>query len=294
MLDDDALPPAGMLPQRGRARSGAFLSDDDVMAHDLAALHASLEGKPLPPAADGDGIGGSSRRDRDRDASVGGGLAGAGNGSAAAAGGASGSRPGSARGQLSKKTIKIMTSLDTATARPPELAEAGEQRHVETEEEAAERELAEAERRRRAAEAAGSADDGDGAASGAGAAAGGAGTSGAAAAKRPGTGGSGTRGRRADDKEYEILIKLLLLGDGGVGKTSIMLRYSEDKFSTSLLSTAGVDYKSQYLDIEGKRVKCQIWDTAGQQRFHVITQAYYKGAHGIVLVYDVSDPHEER
>jgi len=106
---------------------------------------------------------------------------------------------------------------------------------------------------------------------------------------KPGAGGGGGAG---GEKEYDVMVKLLLLGDGGVGKTSLMLRYSEDKFSTSLLATAGVDFKTQMLEIEGKRVKCQIWDTAGQARFHAITQAYYKAAHGIVLVYDASDPSE--
>jgi small GTP-binding protein len=110
-----------------------------------------------------------------------------------------------------------------------------------------------------------------------------------------GSSGGGDKGKKAGkdgDKEFDIAIKLLLLGDSGVGKTSLMMRYAEDKFSNSLLSTAGVDYQTQYLDIDGRRVKCQIWDTAGQQRFHVITQAYYKGAHGIVLVYDAADPSE--
>ena len=98
--------------------------------------------------------------------------------------------------------------------------------------------------------------------------------------------------RPADDKDYDVLVKLLLLGDGGVGKTSLMLRFSEDKFSSSLLSTAGVDYKTQHLDIDGRKVKLQLWDTAGQARFHTITQSYYKSAHGIVLVYDAADASE--
>ncbi|CAM9880082.1 unnamed protein product, partial [Ectocarpus sp. 12 AP-2014] len=80
-------------------------------------------------------------------------------------------------------------------------------------------------------------------------------------------------------------IRILLLGDSGVGKTSLMTRFSEDKFAPTLISTAGV----QTLDINGKRVRCQIWDTAGQERFHVITRTYYRGAHGIALAYDVTD-----
>ena len=116
------------------------------------------------------------------------------------------------------------------------------------------------------------------------------------AARRPGGGGVASGGGHArrgkggkDEPEYDLLIKLLLLGDSGVGKTSLLLRYSEDKFAPSLLATAGVDYKTAFLDVDGLTVKCQIWDTAGQQRFHVITQAYYKSAAGIALVYDASD-----
>lgn len=106
------------------------------------------------------------------------------------------------------------------------------------------------------------------------------------------TAGGRRRPAGPNDKGFDYLVKLLLLGDSGVGKTSLLLRYSDDKFQPSLLSTAGVDYKTQMLDIDGQTVKCQIWDTAGQQRFHVITQAYYRGAHGIVLVYDASDASE--
>lgn len=105
--------------------------------------------------------------------------------------------------------------------------------------------------------------------------------------------GGSRRGTR-DDREYDVSVKLLMLGDAGVGKTSLMLRFSENKFAANTLSTAGVDFKTAFLDIEGKKVKCQIWDTAGQQRFHVITHSYYKNAQGIVLIYDASDTTEER
>ncbi|CAN0149113.1 unnamed protein product, partial [Laminaria digitata] len=88
---------------------------------------------------------------------------------------------------------------------------------------------------------------------------------------------------------FDHTIRILLLGDSGVGKTSLMTRFSEDKFAPTMISTAGVDFKVQTLDINGKRVRCQIWDTAGQERFHVITRAYIRGAHGIALAYDVTD-----
>ena len=211
-------------------------------------------------------------------------------------------------GQLSKKTISMLTDLAAAASGAPSEYESPHE-HVLSEMELAERELA-VDERKRSSEV-------------------GATTTalpvsaGGIASLKP---GAGQRKQKGDDKDYDVLIKLLLLGDGGVGKTSLMLRYSEDKFSSSLLATAGVDYKTQFLDVDGKRVKCQIWlvkilltqlkrfseasgcglnahtstnafnphssnhffcshlrDTAGQQRFHVITQAYYRGGKACVV-----------
>ncbi|KUF78741.1 GTP-binding protein ypt2 [Phytophthora nicotianae] len=84
-------------------------------------------------------------------------------------------------------------------------------------------------------------------------------------------------------------LKLLLLGDSGVGKTSLMRVFSGDEFSESMLATAGVDFKLRHINVADEAITLQIWDTAGQERFHRITATYYKGANGIVLVYDVSD-----
>lgn len=95
-----------------------------------------------------------------------------------------------------------------------------------------------------------------------------------------------------DKPAFDLHIKLLMLGDGGVGKTSLLTRYAEDKFVPGLLATAGVAFQTQYITVEGRTIRLDIWDTAGQERFHVITQAYYAGAHGIILVYDVSDKDE--
>ena len=89
--------------------------------------------------------------------------------------------------------------------------------------------------------------------------------------------------------DYDYLFKLLLIGDSGVGKSCILLRFADDTFSDSYISTIGVDFKIRTLTIAGKRVKLQIWDTAGQERFRTLTTAYYRSAHGIVLVYDVND-----
>merc|ERR1711959_277527 len=88
---------------------------------------------------------------------------------------------------------------------------------------------------------------------------------------------------------YDVLMKLLLISDSGVGKSSVLLRYCDDVFETSFLSTIGIDFKIRTIELDDKKVKLQIWDTAGQERFRTITQAYYRGAMGIILVYDVTD-----
>ncbi|ORX96669.1 ras-domain-containing protein [Basidiobolus meristosporus CBS 931.73] len=88
---------------------------------------------------------------------------------------------------------------------------------------------------------------------------------------------------------YDHLIKLLLIGDSGVGKSCLLLRFSDDSFTPSFITTIGIDFKIRTIDLDGKRIKLQIWDTAGQERFRTITTAYYRGAMGIVLVFDVTD-----
>jgi len=75
-----------------------------------------------------------------------------------------------------------------------------------------------------------------------------------------------------------------------VGKTSLLNKYSDDKFKTAYIQTIGIDFKVKVLDMDKKRFKVQIWDTAGQERFRSITLSYLRGAQGILLVYDVSDP----
>ena len=74
-----------------------------------------------------------------------------------------------------------------------------------------------------------------------------------------------------------------------MGKSCCLLRFSEDSFTPSFITTIGIDFKIRTIELDGKRVKLQIWDTAGQERFRTITTAYYRGAMGILLVYDVTD-----
>ena len=91
-------------------------------------------------------------------------------------------------------------------------------------------------------------------------------------------------------QQKEFLYKILLLGDTSVGKTCFLMRYTDNTFQEIHISTIGLDYKLKNVQLEdGKIVKIQIWDTAGQDRFRSITKNYYKGAHGIILIYDVTD-----
>jgi Ras-related protein Rab-1A len=90
-------------------------------------------------------------------------------------------------------------------------------------------------------------------------------------------------------EEYDYLIKVLLIGDSGVGKSCLLLRFVDDRYESNYIATIGIDFRIKTLIINGKRVKIQIWDTAGQERFRSITSSYYRGAMGIILVYDITD-----
>ena len=89
--------------------------------------------------------------------------------------------------------------------------------------------------------------------------------------------------------KYDYLFKLLIIGESGVGKTCLLLRFTDDSFTANHLTTIGIDFKIKIITLENKLIKLQIWDTAGQERFRTITKTYYKGAHGIILTYDVTD-----
>ena len=92
----------------------------------------------------------------------------------------------------------------------------------------------------------------------------------------------------AGDRDFDYVLKVLLIGDAGVGKSSIMMRFTDDTFDDHLQSTIGVDFKVKSVQRRDKKIKVTIWDTAGQERFRTLTSSYYRGAHGIILCYDVT------
>lgn len=107
-------------------------------------------------------------------------------------------------------------------------------------------------------------------------------------------------------RDYDHLFKLVLIGDSGVGKSCLLLRFADDQFTESYITTIGVDFRFKTIQVpspqianntdgvdpgppKNKTIKLQIWDTAGQERFRTITSAYYRGADGIAIVYDATD-----
>ncbi|WOH02266.1 hypothetical protein DCAR_0521655 [Daucus carota subsp. sativus] len=93
---------------------------------------------------------------------------------------------------------------------------------------------------------------------------------------------------RVDHHEYDYLFKIVLIGDSGVGKSNILSRFTRNEFCLESKSTIGVEFATRTLQIDGKTVKAQIWDTAGQERYRAITSAYYRGAVGAFIVYDIT------
>ena len=89
--------------------------------------------------------------------------------------------------------------------------------------------------------------------------------------------------------EYDVLMKAIVIGDSGVGKSSLLHQYTEGDWNPTYIATIGVDFKIDTFETKGKIVKLQMWDTAGQERFKTICAAYYRGAHSIVLVFDMTD-----
>jgi len=98
------------------------------------------------------------------------------------------------------------------------------------------------------------------------------------------------RGRKdAADQNFDYMFKLLIIGNSSVGKTSFLFRYADNSFTSAFVSTVGIDFKVKTVFRQDKRVKLQIWDTAGQERYRTITTAYYRGAMGFILMYDVTN-----
>ncbi len=93
-----------------------------------------------------------------------------------------------------------------------------------------------------------------------------------------------------ENDEYDYLFKILLIGDAAVGKSSILLRYADNIFNEAYMSTIGIDFRIKDFNLDDKLIKLQIWDTAGQERFKNLTSTYYKGAHGVIFVFDTTDP----
>jgi len=105
----------------------------------------------------------------------------------------------------------------------------------------------------------------------------------------PAIASSGSGADKSGAKSGDLMMKLLLLGDSGVGKTCLLLRFADDVFNETFISTIGIDFKHKNIEIDGRKIKLQIWDTAGQEKYRTITSAYYRSAQGIVLCYDVTD-----
>mmetsp|Transcript_22859 Transcript_22859/g.32259 ORF Transcript_22859/g.32259 Transcript_22859/m.32259 type:complete len:217 (-) Transcript_22859:170-820(-) len=92
----------------------------------------------------------------------------------------------------------------------------------------------------------------------------------------------------ANDDEYDYLFKVVLIGDSGVGKSNLLSRFTRNEFNMESKSTIGVEFATKCIPADGKTIKAQIWDTAGQERYRAITSAYYRGAVGALLVYDIA------
>jgi small GTP-binding protein len=90
------------------------------------------------------------------------------------------------------------------------------------------------------------------------------------------------------EDDYDLIFKVVLIGDSGVGKSNILSRYLKDEFNLHTKTTVGVEFGTKKIEVDGMKIKAQIWDTAGQERYKSITNAYYKGSKGALLVYDIT------
>lgn len=94
-------------------------------------------------------------------------------------------------------------------------------------------------------------------------------------------------GSQSANDDFDLLFKVIIIGDSGVGKTNLLSRYIKNTFSFDTRSTIGVEFGAKKSEVSGYKVKCQIWDTAGQEKYKAITHTYYKGAKGALVVYDI-------
>lgn len=90
------------------------------------------------------------------------------------------------------------------------------------------------------------------------------------------------------EEEQEYLFKIVVIGDSAVGKSNLLSRFARDEFDHNSKATIGVEFQTQVVEVDGKEIKAQVWDTAGQERFRAVTSAYYRGAVGALIVYDIS------
>lgn len=90
-------------------------------------------------------------------------------------------------------------------------------------------------------------------------------------------------------RDYDHLFKVLIIGNSGVGKSALLVRFADNVFSTNFITTVGVDFRIHTFNVDGEKIKLQVWDTAGQERFRTITSTYYRATHGVIVVYDVTN-----
>mmetsp|Transcript_47763 Transcript_47763/g.55248 ORF Transcript_47763/g.55248 Transcript_47763/m.55248 type:complete len:219 (+) Transcript_47763:44-700(+) len=95
---------------------------------------------------------------------------------------------------------------------------------------------------------------------------------------------------QGDDIDYDFLFKIVIIGDSGAGKSNLLLRYTKNEFNLESKATIGVEFATKAIIVDNKTIKAQIWDTAGQERFQALTSAYFRGATGALLVYDITKP----
>jgi small GTP-binding protein len=91
-----------------------------------------------------------------------------------------------------------------------------------------------------------------------------------------------------NDEDYDMIYKVVLIGDSGVGKSNLLSQFIKNEFTVQTKTTVGVEFGAKKMTVDGAKIKAQIWDTAGQERYKSITSAYYKGAKGGIIVYDIT------